>query len=62
MLAFPFGDGLSNILWPTALTPVVCGIAGVKIEKWWKWFVPLFGMLLLTQMVLIAIALAIGLS
>lgn len=62
VLAFQFGDGLSNVLWPTALTPVVCGIAGVKIEKWWKWFVPLFGMLLLTQMVLIAIALAVGLS
>lgn len=62
VLAFQFGDGLSNILRPTALNPVVCGIAGVKIEKWWKWFVPLFGMLLLTQMVLIAIALAIGLS
>lgn len=62
VLAFQFGDGLSNVLWPTALTPVVCGIAGVKIEKWWKWFVPLFGMLLLTQMALIAIALAVGLS
>lgn len=60
VLAFQFGDGLSNVLWPTALTPVVCGIAGVKIEKWWKWFIPLFGMLFVTQMVLIGIALAIG--
>ncbi|WP_294856552.1 YfcC family protein [uncultured Oscillibacter sp.] len=62
VLAFQFGDGLSNILWPTASAPIVCGIAGVKVEKWWKWFVPLFGLLLLTQMALVAIALAINFS
>lgn len=62
VLAFQFGDGLSNVMWPTALTPVVCGIAGVPIQKWWKWFTPLFGMLVVTQMILIAIALAIGVA
>ncbi len=56
VLAFQFGDGLSNILWPTAMTPIMCGIAGVKMDKWWKFFVPLFLLLLLTQSVLIAIA------
>lgn len=60
VLAFQFGDGLSNVLWPTALTPVVCGIAGVKLERWWKWFIPLFGMLFLTQAAMIAIAMIIG--
>lgn len=62
VLAFQFGDGLSNLMWPTAFAPVICGIAGVKIDRWWKWFVPLFGMLILTQMVLIAIGIAIGVS
>ncbi|MFR9307878.1 MAG: YfcC family protein, partial [Lachnospiraceae bacterium] len=38
VLCFQYGDGLSNVLWPTALTPAVTGIAGVKLEKWWKWF------------------------
>lgn len=56
VLAFQFGDGLSNILWPTAMAPIMCGIAGVKIEKWWKWLIPLFLLLLLTQGVLIAIS------
>lgn len=56
VLAYQFGDGLSNIMWPTAFAPVICGIAGIKVEKWWKWFVPLFGLLVLTQMALIAIA------
>lgn len=54
VLAFQFGDGLSNIIWPTAMTPIICGIAGVKLEKWWKWLVPLFLMLLLTQGILVA--------
>lgn len=33
VLAFQFGDGLSNILWPTAMAPIMCGIAGVKLNK-----------------------------
>ena len=36
VLAFQFGDGLSNIIWPTAMAPIMCGIAGVQVEKWWK--------------------------
>ena len=60
VLAFQYGDGLSNVMWPTAFAPVICGIAGVKVEKWWKWFTPLFGLLVLTQGITIGIALAIG--
>ncbi len=60
VLAFQFGDGLSNVLWPTAFAPIVCGIAGVKVEKWWKFFVPLFGLLFLTQCCLILLAIVIG--
>ncbi|WP_303225505.1 YfcC family protein [uncultured Acidaminococcus sp.] len=60
VLCFQYGDGLSNILWPTAMAPVCAGIAGVKVQKWWKWFVPLFLMLLATQMVTVAIALLIN--
>lgn len=60
VLAYQFGDGLSNILWPTAFAPVVAGIAGIRIDRWWKWFVPLFLILIVTQMILIAVAVAIG--
>lgn len=60
VLAFQFGDGLSNILWPTAFAPVICGIAGIKVEKWWKFFVPMFLFLILTQGILIAIAIGTG--
>lgn len=41
-LAFQFGDGLSNCLWPTAMVAILCGLAGVKIDKWWKFFIPCF--------------------
>ena len=41
-LAFQFGDGLSNCLWPTAMVGILSGLAGVKIEKWYKFFVPCF--------------------
>lgn len=60
VLAFQFGDGLSNSLWPTAETPILCGLAGIKMEKWWKFFVPLFLMLVLTQMILLMIGLFTG--
>ncbi|MDL2272154.1 hypothetical protein LJC23_03885, partial [Desulfovibrio sp. OttesenSCG-928-I05] len=62
VLAFQFGDGISNILWPTAFAPVICGIAGIKINTWWKWFVPCFLLIMATQMVLIAIAIGMGWS
>jgi uncharacterized ion transporter superfamily protein YfcC len=60
VLAFQFGDGLSNILWPTAFAVVMSGIAGIRITRWWRWFVPLFLLIFLTQAILIAIAIAIG--
>ena len=59
VLAFQFGDGLSNIMWPTAMTPIICGIAGVKIDKWWKWFVPLFVALVITQSILMAVSIVV---
>ncbi|MDR1648995.1 MAG: AbgT family transporter [Synergistaceae bacterium] len=60
VLAFQFGDGISNILWPTAFAPVIAGLAGVKIATWWRWFVPLFMWILLTQMALLAVGVWIG--
>ena len=60
VLAFQFGDGFSNIVWPTAFAPIVCGIAGIKLEKWWKFIIPLFGLILITQSVLLIIAILIN--
>ncbi len=60
VLAFQFGDGLSNIVWPTGFAAVMAGLAGVKLDKWWKFIFPIFGILVLTQAVLLVIAVAIG--
>jgi len=60
VLAFQFGDGLSNILWPTCGIVIICGISGISLEKWWKWFLPLCGIIYVMQMILIGIAVAIG--
>ncbi len=62
VLAFQFGDGFSNILWPTTALPVICSIAKVPIDKWWKYFLPFFGWLLLAQAIFMAVAVAINLQ
>ncbi len=59
VLAFQFGDGLSNIAGLRPMTPIICGIAGVKIEKWWKWFVPIFIALVITQSILMAVSVVV---
>lgn len=60
VLAFQFGDGLSNIVWPTGFAAVMSGMAGVKVEKWWKFIIPVFCALILTQAVLMVIAVMTG--
>lgn len=60
VLAFQFGDGLSNIFWPTADIVIICGLGGISLQKWYKWFTPLFLILFASQAVLLGIATAIG--
>ncbi|MBC8588883.1 YfcC family protein [Paratissierella segnis] len=60
VLAFNFADGITDIIWPTASAAIICGIAGVKIEKWWKFYVPLFVVLFILQLIMLVIAIAIS--
>ncbi len=60
VLAFQFGDGFSNIIWPTAFAPMIAGLGGAKLDKWWKLMVPLFILIIITQSILLMIAIAIG--
>ena len=59
VIAFQFGDGFSNMFWPTAVA-TECGIMGIGLNKWYKFITPLFGMIVLLQCILIVIAVAIG--
>lgn len=44
ILAFQFGDGFSNILWPTMGVLWACiGAAKIKFNEWVKWLLPLIG-------------------
>jgi len=59
VLAYHFGDGFSNMIWPT-MVAIGCGIAKVPLDRWWKFYLPCFGITFAAQMILIAIAVAIG--
>jgi uncharacterized ion transporter superfamily protein YfcC len=60
VLAFQFGDGISNILWLTGSMPIICNFAKVPPRKWLRWFAPLFALIFATQMLCMAGALLIG--
>ena len=60
VLAFQFGDGLSNVLWPTAYPAILAGLAGIKVEKWWKFAIPVGLALILTQAGLMILAVLTG--
>lgn len=60
-LAFQFGDGLSNILWPTLGYMWVCiGFAKIKYEEWFKFVLPLIGIWYCACAVMLMIAQLIG--
>ncbi len=60
VLAFQFGDGLSNVLWPTASAAIFCGIAKIPYAKWMKWFIPRFILVFCVQALLVIGAVIIG--
>ncbi|WZL72755.1 TIGR00366 family protein [Clostridiaceae bacterium 35-E11] len=59
VLAFHFGDGFSNLFWPTQVA-IECGIAGIPLTRWYKYFGPLFLYMFLLQTFFIIVAVAIN--
>jgi len=59
VLAFQYGDGFSDMLWPNIVI-VECSLAGIPLTKWYKFFMPLFFCFLVLQIILILIASAIS--
>ncbi len=56
VLAFQFGDGLSNMIIPTSgVTMGVIAIARIPYDRWFRWMLPLFLLLSLLAMVLLAL-------
>ncbi|MEA4988111.1 MAG: TIGR00366 family protein [Anaerovorax sp.] len=57
--AYQFGDGFSNMFWPTAVA-VECGIMGIGLDKWYRFITPLFIMMFILQAILISVGVVIG--
>lgn len=55
VLAYHFGDGFSNMFWPTACA-LECGLMGVPINKWYKFMTPLFGIMIALQILFTALS------
>jgi uncharacterized ion transporter superfamily protein YfcC len=60
VLAYQFGDGYSNMLWPTCSVATMCGIGKIPLDRWYKFFIPVYGVCFLVQVILLIIAVAIG--
>lgn len=60
VLIFQFGDGYSNILWPTGFVLIACAMAKVPLNKYYKWFIPYFVICFILQIVFVFGALAIN--
>lgn len=58
VLAYHFGDGFSNMFWPTACA-LECGLMGVPINKWYKFMTPLFGIMMVLQVIFILISVVV---
>jgi uncharacterized ion transporter superfamily protein YfcC len=59
VLAYQFGDGFSNLFWPTAVA-TECAIMRIPIDRWYKFIAPLFGIWFVLQVAFMAIAVLIG--
>ncbi len=59
VLAYQFGDGFSNLIWPTIIVTEL-GIGGIPIDNWYKFMAKLFVYMILLQIVFMFIAVTIG--
>jgi uncharacterized ion transporter superfamily protein YfcC len=57
---FQFGDGFSNILWPTGFVLIACAMAKVPINKYYKWIIPYFGICFVLQVAFVLGAVAMN--
>lgn len=60
VLIFQFGDGFSNLIWPTGFLLIACAIGKIPLNKYYKWFLPLFGLCFIVQICFIFFAISIG--
>lgn len=59
--AYVFGSGFADMLWPTCVA-LDCAIMGLPIAKWYKFIVPLVGIMFVVQVIFMIIAILINYS
>ena len=61
VLAFQYGDGISNTFWFTNGTLLIyLGLAKVPLQKWYKFILPLHGLYFILEFVFLFIAVQTG--
>lgn len=55
VLAYCFGDGFSDMFWPTNCS-LECGLMGIPLERWYKFITPLFLIMTILQVFFIALS------
>lgn len=59
VLAFQLGDGFANMIWPNSVA-VICGIACIPMDRWYKFLWPLFLFIFTLEIVFVIIAVVIN--
>ncbi len=59
-LAYQYGSGMCDLVYPTADILVLCSLGDIPYGKWMKWFMPLAGILFVAQMLLLGGAVMLG--
>ncbi|MDY0318187.1 MAG: AbgT family transporter, partial [Candidatus Izemoplasmatales bacterium] len=61
ILAFIFGDGYTNVIFPTnGVLLIALSIAAVSYQKWFKWTIKLQVMTFILTIILLIVAYSIG--
>ena len=60
VLIFQFGDGYSNLLWPTGFMVIVCAMVKIPLSKYFRWIIPFFLMSFVLQAAFVMGAIAMN--
>jgi uncharacterized ion transporter superfamily protein YfcC len=60
VLAYQFGDGYSNMIWPTGGIVVMASIAKIPLDRWYKFFFPLFGIMFVVESFFLILSVALN--
>ena len=59
VIAYQFGDGFSNMFWPTGVA-TICGFMSISLDQWYKFITKLFIMMFCLQCIFMVVGVLIG--